>query len=230
MNTIKHLFWIPLGALISFGTAFLFGDLIQLPMDLYYLIYFGIMIGFITWYVRTTEFEIKKWISHRLIWATIAGILIGFFMMRNVLSRPETVHLQGVMLWWGIFWRGLVYGMIDGLLLFAFPWVVTWRAFSGFEQTGTRKIGIAVLAWLFMLTITTSYHLGYRDFRSKKILQPNIGTTITAVPTLVTANPVSSAISHVFLHVTAVIHSPETELLLPPHRRKDINQTTLGKK
>lgn len=50
------------------------------------------------------------------------------------------------------------------------------------------------------------------------IAQPNIGSTIGAVPTLLTANPVASPISHVFLHVTAVIHSPETDLFLPPHR------------
>jgi hypothetical protein len=38
-----------------------------------------------------------------------------------------------------------------------------------------------------------------------------------SVPTLVTANPVASRVSHVFLHVTAVIHAPHTELFLPPH-------------
>jgi hypothetical protein len=30
------------------------------------------------------------------------------------------------------------------------------------------------------------------------------------------ANPVGSVINHVFLHVAAVVHSPETDLFLPP--------------
>jgi hypothetical protein len=49
-------------------------------------------------------------------------------------------------------------------------------------------------------------------------MEPNIGSTIGAVPTLLSANPVASPLSHVFLHVTAVLHSPETDLFLPPHR------------
>lgn len=37
-------------------------------------------------------------------------------------------------------------------------------------------------------------------------------------PTLVTAKPIASPLGQVFLHVTAVVHSPETDLFLPPHR------------
>jgi hypothetical protein len=39
-----------------------------------------------------------------------------------------------------------------------------------------------------------------------------------SIPTLVTPNPVASPITHIILHVTAVVHSPYTELFLPPHR------------
>jgi hypothetical protein len=41
MNNPEHLKWIVLGALVGFGASFTFGDLITLPLDLYYLIYFG---------------------------------------------------------------------------------------------------------------------------------------------------------------------------------------------
>jgi hypothetical protein len=80
------------------------------------------------------------------------------------------------------------------------------------------KLGAGAVALASILLITTTYHLGYGDFRSRMIVQPNIGSTIGAVPTLLTANPVASPISHMSLHVTAVIHSPETDLFLPPHR------------
>jgi hypothetical protein len=62
------------------------------------------------------------------------------------------------------------------------------------------------VALLAILLITTTYHLGYRDFRSSKIVMPNLGSLIGPVPTLMTANPVASAISHVGLHVTSVLH------------------------
>lgn len=48
-------------------------------------------------------------------------------------------------------------------------------------------------------------------------MQPNFVSALGALPTLLGANPVASPISHVFLHVTAVLHAPETDLFQPPH-------------
>jgi hypothetical protein len=73
------------------------------------------------------------------------------------------------------------------------------------------------VAWAAILLVTTAYHLGYRDFRSSKILQPNLGSALAALATVVAGNPIASPIAHVFLHVAAVIHTPETDLFLPPH-------------
>jgi len=218
MKNTKHLIWIPIAAVVSFLTSFFFGDVLTLPVDIYYLIYFTVMFGYFYLYIRVTDLHLKNWITPRIGWAVLAGILVGILMMKNVLSRPETAQFQGFQLWWAIFWRGLMYGLVDGLLLFAFPWIVTWRAFRASERHIAGKIRVALLAWIFTLLITTTYHLGYGDFRSQKIIQPNIGSTITIVPTLVTLNPVASTLSHVFLHVTAVVHSPKTDLFLPPHR------------
>jgi len=35
---LSHLLWIPAGALVGFGASLVFGDLLTLPVDLYYLI------------------------------------------------------------------------------------------------------------------------------------------------------------------------------------------------
>lgn len=93
---------------------------------------------------------------------------------------------------------------MDGLLLFSFPWIVTWRAFDAESGGFRRKLGAGFVSWLLTLFVTTVYHLGYSDFRSEKIIQPNIGSAIMAVPTLLAANPVASPISHVIMHVAAV--------------------------
>jgi hypothetical protein len=97
--------------------------------------------------------------------------------------------------------------------------MVTWRAFDVEKKSLGKKIAFGFLAWLFILVLTTAYHIGYFDFRSKKILQPNIGNTIISIPTLVSANPIGSPIAHATMHITAIIHSPKTELFLPPHRK-----------
>lgn len=216
--SLAHLGWIPAGAVVGFGASFLFGDVVTLPVDLYYLIYFAIVLGFFTFYVKRTGLDPKEWISSRLGWGVALGVAGGLVLMQGVLARPETAHLDGSMLAWAIVWRGVIYGAVDGLLLFAFPWTVAWRAFEAREKGWAVKVGAGAVALVSILLVTTTYHLGYGDFRSRMIVQPNIGSTIGAVPTLVTANPVASPLSHVFLHVTAVIHSPETDLFLPPHR------------
>lgn len=216
---MRQLVWIPVGALVGFATSFIFGDLITLPIDLYYLIYFSVIITFFALYVRRTDLDLKEWWSRRLVWGIVLGVVVGVLMVQNILSRPETEKLTGAHLAWAVLWRGLVYGGVDGLPLFAFPWIVTWRAVSGEEAKGMgAKVGAGILAWICILAVTTAYHLGYSDFRSKKIVQPNIGSTIMSLPTLLSANPVGSPISHIFLHVAAVIHAPYTELFLPPHR------------
>jgi hypothetical protein len=218
MSNPGHLKWIVLGALVGFGASFIFGDLMTLPLDLYYLIYFGIIIAFFSIYIKKTQLSLKEWFSRRWLWGLLLGLVLGALMVQNVLSRPATDKFTGPYLAWLIFWRGLIYGAIDGLLLSVFPWMVTWRAFDVEKKPLGRKIAFALLAWIFILVLTTAYHLGYSDFRSKKIIQPNIGNTIISIPTLISANPIGSPVTHAIMHITAVIHSPKTELFLPPHR------------
>lgn len=220
MNDFGHLIWLFIGAIVGFVSSYIFGDLLTLPLDVYYLIYFGIITIFFTVYVKKTGLNLKSWFSKRLLWGIILGLMFSIIMIQNVLSRPATPKLEGTYFIWSIFWRGLVYGTIDGLLLTVFPWMVTWKAFKAEEKTLGKKIVIGLLSWVFIIVMTTIYHVGYSDFRSAKVSQANIGNTIMSVPTLLTANPIATPITHAALHISAVIHSPETELFLPPHREQ----------
>jgi hypothetical protein len=57
--------------------------------------------------------------------------------------------------------------------------------------------------------------LGYSDFRSKKIIMRNAGSTIMCVPNLVLANTIGSPRTHMIMHTTALMHSAKTEVFLP---------------
>jgi hypothetical protein len=111
-----------------------------------------------------------------------------------------------------------VYGSIDGLLLSTFPWIVTWRAFAVEKRPLAKQFLFGLLALAMILVITTGYHLGYSDFRSRKVLMANVGNTLMSLPTLLSSNPVGSPITHATMHITAVLHSPKTDLFIPPHR------------
>ena len=215
---MAHLAWILATAAVGFLTAFVFGDVLALPVDLYYLLYFASVLGFAGYYARRTRLDVKAWCARRLLWGVVLGVVVGAVLMQGVLARPATPGLSGALLLWALLWRGLVYGAVDGVLLFALPWIVTWRAFDAEAGGVARRAVAAGAAWAAILAVTTAYHLGYRDFRSSKVVQPNIGSAIASVATIGAANPAASVISHVFLHVTAVLHSPGTDLFLPPHR------------
>ena len=218
MPGIKHLIWIPIGLVVGFLSSFIFGDQLRLPVDLYYFIYFSIIVSFFIFYYKKTNLRLKTILSKRLVAGIALGLLFSFLMIKNVVSRPSTEKFSGAFLLWAIVWRGLFYGAIDGLLLTVFPWIVTWRAFKANDKPLFAKIGVGFIAWIFIVLMTTAYHLGYGDFRSEKVFQANIGNTIMSIPTLLSANPIATPITHASMHIAAVIHSPKTDLFLPPHR------------
>jgi hypothetical protein len=39
-----------------------------------------------------------------------------------------------------------------------------------------------------------------------------------SIPTLATLNPIGAPIAHIGLHTSAVLHSYNTDLFLPPHK------------
>ena len=210
--------WIAAAGLLGFTMSFVFADALAMPVDAYYLVYSAGVFAFLALYVRRTRLPVRRWLTRRSGWALAAGVAVGLVMVQAVLARPATVRFAGPMLAWVLLWRGLVYGAVDGLLLSAFPWTVVWRGLGAEEKRLPARLGIAGVAWAAIVFVTTAYHLGYRDFRSGKILQANLGNAIMSVPTLLTANPAASVVSHAFLHVAAVVHSPQTDLFLPPHR------------
>jgi D-alanyl-D-alanine carboxypeptidase len=67
------------------------------------------------------------------------------------------------------------------------------------------------------MLFTAVYHLGYADFRGEKLRKPIAGDVIWSVPTLATLSPFGAPIAHAGLHVSAVVHSYNTDLFLPPH-------------
>jgi hypothetical protein len=128
--------------------------------------------------------------------------------------RPGGIELLGA-----VFWRGVVYGGTDGLLLSAFPILAVFGAFAGsaVRERFAGRLLVVLTALFASLAMTAAYHLGYGDFRSGKVRSPVAGDVAWSVPTLATLNPIGAPIAHIGVHVAAVLHSYETDLFLPPH-------------
>jgi hypothetical protein len=217
----EQLRWIVGGLALGFLVSFVFADLIEVPRDLYYAIYgLAVMTFFWAW-TRATHQRLGEMIRRRWVLALALGVAaagaLAIIVVRTetATSRPGGIGLVGAVLW-----RGVFYGAIDGLLLSAFPILAVFAAFAGTRLLRRRagRLAVGALAILASLAMTAAYHAGYGDFRSAKLRSPEVGDLVWSVPTLATLNPIGAPIAHAGLHVSAVLHSYDTEVFLPPHR------------
>lgn len=213
--------WLAAGLILGFLVPYIFADILDLPRDLYYGIYAASVITFITLWARATDQQVgamlrRRWPLAVTLGAVFAGVL-AFVVVRtdDATARPEGLELA-----WVLVWRGLMYGAMDALLLSVFPILAVFAAASGskFRTHMMGRVAVVIAAMLASLAMTATYHAGYSDFRSDKMVKPLTGDVLWSVPTLVTLNPVGSIITHVGLHVTAVLHNYDTDTFLPPHK------------
>jgi hypothetical protein len=219
-TAVRQLRWLAGGLAFGFLVPFVLADQLQLPRDLYYGLYSASAGIFFVLWARTTDQSLGAMVRRR--WPLAVGLgllaagLLAFVVVRteDATSRPGGLELAGAVLW-----RGVVYGAADGLLLSAFPILAVFAAFAGSRLRsrafGTVAVGLAAL--FASLAMTAAYHLGYSDFRSGQVRSPIAGDVIWSTPTLLTLNPIGAPIAHVGLHVSAVLHSYDTDLFLPPH-------------
>ena len=200
---------------------FLFADVLQLPRDLYYGIDItGVFVFFVLW-ARATGQRLDVMVRRRRRRAVVLTVVFALLLSSAVVrSEPATGGPQGLALAWAVLWRGIAYGAADGLLLSAFPILAVFAAAedSDLRRRRSGTIAVGAVALLASMVMTTVYHLGYPDFRSPMLVRPVAADVVWSVPTLVTLNPIGAPIAHAGLHVSAVLHSSETDVFLPPHR------------
>jgi hypothetical protein len=215
-----HWAWLVGGFVLAFAVPFLLADVLGTNRDLYYGIY-ALCVATLFWaWSRSTGYDLVAAVKRRWIVALLLGIAVAGVMTVIVLRAEDaTARPDGLALAAAVAWRGVVYGITDGLLLSVFPILVVFAAFASttFDRRLAGKVAVGALALAMSLAMTAVYHAGYSDFRSEKMNKPLTGDVIWSLPTLVTLNPIGAPIAHVGLHTSAVLHSYETDTFLPPH-------------
>jgi D-alanyl-D-alanine carboxypeptidase len=211
--------WLAGGALLAFALPFVLTDLIAIDRDLYYGILIASVFGFFALWLRRTSEDPLAALTHHWRAGVALGLLFAVLMLAIVLREPSTARPGGVELAAAVVWRGALYGLADGTLLSAFPILAVFAAFRGTRTRESRRgtAAVGALALAVSLLFTAVYHLGYTDFRGEKLRKPLAGDVVWSVPTLATLSPLGSPIAHAGLHVSAVVHSYETDTFLPPH-------------
>jgi hypothetical protein len=210
--------WVAGGALLFFLVPLIGTDMLGLQPDMYYLIYFTIAVAWFAVFVSSYAAELHDLWRHRLGLSLGVGAVAGGALVAMVFSQAATTHPDGWRFAFEILWRGPVYGSVDALTLFVFPAAVAYLLMHGNREGTKRKAGFAGLALLLSLLVSTSYHLGYPEYRDADLRSPLIGTIVANVPTALTGNPLGSVVTHAMVHTAAVMHQRNggSTQMLPP--------------
>jgi hypothetical protein len=138
----------------------------------------------------------------------------------KVLGQPASPRSRGAMLYFDLLWLGAVYGGVDALILSVFPVVASFRIGRGLGWTSDwrGRVGTAALGMMASMLVTSTYHLGYAEFRGPSLGKALLGNAIMSASQIATASPIAATSSHIAMHITAVLHAPETAVQLPPHQ------------
>jgi hypothetical protein len=216
-----HWAWLAGGYVLAFAVPFVFADVLELNRDVFYGLYAIAVLGLFGFWARSTGYDLIAASRQHWRWAVgLGAVFAGLLALMVVRTEDATSRPHGLELVGAVLWRGVVYGLTDGLLLSVFPILVVFAALAGsrLNRRFAGRVVIGAVALLASLAMTSVYHFGYSDFRSGKVGKPLTGDVVWSVPTLVTLNPIGAPIAHAGLHVSAVLHSYDTDTFLPPHR------------
>lgn len=220
--SVAHLAWYAAGVALAFLLPYVFTSALEVDGDLYYGIYFAGILLFLTAYVRVMNVDLATIFTRNWRWSLAIGVLASLFLVWNVtVGNDATPRPDGAYFVFTLLWRGLAYGVVDSLILSAFPAVVTYHVLRRDLSGLPRKLIYGGLSLLLVLVIIAVYHLGYEQFREDGVKAPEVGNTVISLPAILTANPLGSLVAHASMHIAADIHAYETDVFLPPQRSAD---------
>lgn len=219
VSLLNEFVWVIAAAVLGFATTVLFSGLLELRRNWFVAIYALVVGSFLYGYIRWSGVDLRLFLLHRWIWGVIGTVVVGAIMVASVQRMPASAGSSGLALMWTILWLGVVYGVLDALLLTVLPVAVTWRAFSGAGWTvsWSGKLAAAISAFTASLGVTAAYHLGYVEFGGPQIIDPLIGNCIMTLGSVLTSSPLTAIGAHIALHVASVLRGVESTVTLPPH-------------
>ena len=131
--------------MFGFFVPFVFGDVLELPRDLFYGIYAAGVVMFVVAWATSTGQPPAKLLRRRWVLALALGLVFaGVMALIAVRTEDATARPEGIELVAAVLWRGVVYGLTDGLLLSAFPILVVFAAFAGTKRRRRWLVKFAI--------------------------------------------------------------------------------------
>jgi len=215
----SSIIWILIASLLGFTIAAVFAGWLKLKRNVYLLFYIPLVAALLTAFVIANDLNIKEIIQHNWGWGLFGAVIVGALVVKNVLSQPSSERQKGVAFLSDLLWSGFAYGLIDALLLSVLPILAVKLTITNTTllDSWSGKILFIVLGLIASFFATTVYHLGYPEFRGKKLIWANIGNGLLSLAYLLTLNPLAAILPHVAMHIVAMMHGQKTTIQVPPH-------------
>jgi hypothetical protein len=213
------LLWVGIAAVATFAVTAIFSGMQELSRGWFVLVYAAVALPIVIDYVIWSGIKLWTLFVHNWRWGVAGAVVISAFLVMSVQRQDASARPEGLRLIWDLVWLGIVYGLVDALILSVLPVLATWRALSahGWTASLSGKIGVGALAVLASLIVAMVYHLGYTEYRDGDIVNPVIGNGLVSIGYVLTSNPITAVASHIAMHITAVLHGADTTMQLPPH-------------
>ena len=219
-HAVRPLGWFAFVCVVAFLIPYLGVSALGLQHDLYYLLYFAATLALLAAYVRLEHVELGPIFRRRLLWSLGLGAAVAVVLVVNVLNTGHaTARPHGAYFVFELLWRGLGYGVIDTLLLTAFPCLVAHQLLRDRVDGFKGKLRFTTLMLPLVIIVTATYHWGYPQYRQDGVSRPETGNVLISIPAFASANPAGSIVAHVSQHLAAVTHAYESRIFNPPVTR-----------
>jgi hypothetical protein len=190
----------------------------QLPRGQFVAAYGLVVVIFLVAFSSSIGLKVRAQFERNWVAGIVVGVLVGLLLMRQVRAQPDAMLIAGLPLIGQLVWFGIVYGVVDALLLSVLPVL----ALYGTRHESEMKRPMARLKWGAIalagsILVTAAYHAGFSEFRGSQLVQPLIGNALITLAYLLTGSPIAPITAHVLMHVAAVLHGMAATMQLPPH-------------
>lgn len=215
-----YLIWIAAAGLLGLAISFVFSDRLQLSRRWFLVPYLGLSSAFLYAFWQWSGLDLGEMLTKNGPGGVFFGILVGALLAQNVVSQPASERATGLQLAFDLLWIGIGYGAVDALLLNIMPVAAIWAGLGimGAETSWINQVLTGGLGLIASLLVALLYHLGYREFRNAKMGQVLLGNGLITLSYVISGSALAALLSHVLMHITAVLIGPKTTLQLPPHR------------
>jgi hypothetical protein len=218
------LIWFGVIAISAFLIAWVVTDLLKFGRTLYVgllaVLTGGLTYGYLAWSgTDAVGFLRDHWAWGLLGAALTAGMnleLIRLMLRRGRLHAPQGMSLHGPSRGAQVLWEDVIYGASEGVLLSVLPLLALWQAFDrlGWTTAWAGKLGAGALAFGGSLLVIGVHHLGYREYRGRRMVEPYLGCVWFSLAYLLTGSPLAAMVGHMGTHDAKLTHG----LVLPPHQ------------